>query len=232
MVLGTPIVELWRRGQIGKVPALEIDGALVCDSTDIAYELERRYPTPAILPATARERALCHALEEWADESIYFVGLYFQWCDPDGAPMVKQFFRTVPVIGGVAYPLYARVIRRQVREQGTGRKPRAHIAADSRAPPRRHRDDDRRAGVPPRGRAAPLRFRDVGPSPVSPADAARRSRAREARGDHALPRSRARAPKKARGVFGRIRSRNVTELQLTRSRPRANRRPERTRARL
>ena len=46
-VLGPALVELWRRGRIGKVPALEIDGALVCDSTDIAHELERRFPDPA-----------------------------------------------------------------------------------------------------------------------------------------------------------------------------------------
>ena len=56
MVLGRPLLELWRRGRIGKVPALDIDGELVCDSTDIAHVLERRFPTPPILPATARER--------------------------------------------------------------------------------------------------------------------------------------------------------------------------------
>ncbi|HEU5058569.1 MAG TPA: glutathione S-transferase N-terminal domain-containing protein, partial [Kofleriaceae bacterium] len=100
--LGRPILELRRRGKIGKVPALDIDGELVCDSTDIAYALERLVPEPAILPADPRERGLCHALEEWADESLYFVGLYFQWIDPAGLAMVPQAFGRGP-LGKLAF---------------------------------------------------------------------------------------------------------------------------------
>ena len=127
--LGRPMLELRRRGRIGKVPALEIDGELVCDSTDIAYELERRVPEPAILPADPRERALCHALEEWADESLYWVGIYFQWIDPTGLAMVPQAFGKGP-LGRVAFEVYRRRIHRQVRGQGTARKPDAHVRAD------------------------------------------------------------------------------------------------------
>ena len=128
-VLGKPLIELRRRGKIGKVPALDIDGQLVCDSTDIALELEERVPRPAILPADARGRALCHAIEEWADESIYFVGLYFQWIDPEGLALVPRAFGRGPV-GKVAFELYSRRIRGQVRGQGTGRKPEAQVRAD------------------------------------------------------------------------------------------------------
>lgn len=127
-VLGMPLVELYRRGRIGKVPALEIDGELVCDSTDIAHALERRRPAPAILPATPRERAQCHLLEDWADDALYFVGLYFQWIDPEGAPAVRHAFRRFP--GPLTLPFYRRRIEAQVRGQGTARKPRAHVAAD------------------------------------------------------------------------------------------------------
>jgi glutathione S-transferase len=127
--LGRPILELRRRGGIGKVPALELDGELVCDSTDIAYALERRVPEPAVLPADARERALCHALEDWADESLYFVGLYFQWIDPAGLAMVPQAFGRGP-LGKLAFEVSLRRIRRQVRGQGTSRKPDAHVRAD------------------------------------------------------------------------------------------------------
>ena len=126
--LGKPILDVRRRGKIGKLPALEIDGELVCDSTDIAYQLERRVPEPAILPQGPRERALCHALEEWADESIYFVGLYFQWIDPDGLAGVPQAFRGA--FGKVAFRVMLRRIRRQLLGQGTARKPDAHVRAD------------------------------------------------------------------------------------------------------
>lgn len=127
--LGKPMLDLRRRGRIGKVPALDIDGELICDSTDIAYELERRVPEPAIVPSDPRERALCHALEEWADESLYFVGLYFQWIDPAGLAMVPQVFGRGP-LGRVAFRIYHRRIRRQLRGQGTARKPDAHVRAD------------------------------------------------------------------------------------------------------
>lgn len=128
-VLGAPLLELRRRSRIGKVPALEIDGELVCDSTDIALELERRVPEPAILPAEPRERALCHAIEEWADESLYFVGLYFQWIDPAGLATVPQAFGRGP-IGKIAFELSLRRIRRQVRGQGTSRKPDTQVRAE------------------------------------------------------------------------------------------------------
>ncbi len=128
-VLGPGIFEVRRRGKIGKVPALDLDGELVVDSTDIAYAIERRFPEPAILPDDARERALCHALEDWADEALYWVGLYFQWIEPAGAAMVPRAFGRGPV-GRAAYGFYTRLIRRQLRGQGTGRKPEAHVRAD------------------------------------------------------------------------------------------------------
>jgi glutathione S-transferase len=129
MVLGRPLVELVRRGRIGKVPALDIDGELVCDSTDIAHVLEERFPKPAILPREPARRGQCHVLEDWADESIYFVNLYYQWVDSRGAPMVAQAFERV-ALGRAMLPVYRRVVVRQVRAQGTARKPEPHVRRD------------------------------------------------------------------------------------------------------
>lgn len=70
-VLGTASLrELLRRSPVGKVPALDIDGRMITDSTDIAHEIERLFPEPPILPADARLRGLSHALEDWADEAL------------------------------------------------------------------------------------------------------------------------------------------------------------------
>jgi glutathione S-transferase len=128
-VLGRAIVDVRRRGGIGKVPALDIDGTLVTDSTDIAHALERLAPEPAILPADARSRALCHALEDWADEALYFIGLYFQWVDPRGAAMVPAAFGP-SVLGRVAHRWFRHIVVGQVRGQGTARKPAARVRAD------------------------------------------------------------------------------------------------------
>lgn len=128
-ILGSAWFRVWRRGKIGKVPAIEINGELICDSTDIAYKLEELVPEPPIIPNDPQSRALCHALEDWADESLYYVGLYFQWWEPEGREMVPQAFGKSPV-GRIAFVGYERAMRRQLRGQGTGRKSIEHVRTD------------------------------------------------------------------------------------------------------
>ena len=120
-----------RRGRIGKVPAMEIDGELIADSTDIAYALDARFPDPPLLPQSRRERGLCHALEDWADESLYFVGLYYRWYEEQGRkPIAGVFAAASPLIGRIAYSYYLRRVLGQIRGQGTLRKPPEHVARD------------------------------------------------------------------------------------------------------
>ena len=127
--LGSRILSIRRRGRIGKVPAIDIDGHFIADSTDIAYELERRFPEPAILPEDPRERALCHALEEWADESLYFIGLYYRWHERKGRePVAAKFGESL--VGRVTYRFYLRRILNQLKGQGTSRKPAEHVRRD------------------------------------------------------------------------------------------------------
>jgi glutathione S-transferase len=128
-ILGVALWRVLRRGRVGKAPALEIGGEMVVDSTDIAHALERRWPLPAILPADERLRAQCQALEDWADETFYFLGLHYQWIDREGARMVRKLFGRAPWMQ-VIYWHYARRIRAQVTGQGTGRKTSAHIERD------------------------------------------------------------------------------------------------------
>jgi glutathione S-transferase len=128
-ILSSAWFEVRRRGKIGKVPALEIDGDLVCDSTDIAYKIEELTPNPPIIPADPYQAALCHALEDWADESLYFIGLYFQWQEPEGRDMVPLAFGKGP-IGRLAFLGYERAMLRQLRGQGTSRKSIDHLRRD------------------------------------------------------------------------------------------------------
>ena len=118
-----------RRGGIGKVPAIEIDGELIVDSTDIAHELDRRFPDPPLLPVDPRERALCHAIEDWADESLYFIGLYYRWFEAEGRKPIPRAFGRSPM-GRITYRFYLRRILGQLRGQGTSRKAPEHVARD------------------------------------------------------------------------------------------------------
>jgi glutathione S-transferase len=111
-----------RQGGVGKVPAIEIDGALICDSTDIAHALDARFPDPPLLPDDPRERGLCHAIEDWADESLYFIGLYYRWYEAEGRKPVPRAFGKSPT-GRIAYRFYLHRILGQLRGQGTLRKP-------------------------------------------------------------------------------------------------------------
>ena len=130
-VLGPSLVELLRRSSVRKVPALDVDGRMLIDSTDIAHEIERLFPEPAILPSDRRLQGLSHALEDWSDEALYFLGLYFQWIEPRGKPMVRKAFGATPV-GIAARLFYQRRIVAQLRGQGTSRKTHSHITADLR----------------------------------------------------------------------------------------------------
>lgn len=130
-VLGPSLMELLRRSNVRKVPALDVDGQMLVDSTDIAHEIERLFPEPAVLPSDSRLQGLSHALEDWSDEALYFLGLYFQWIEPRGKPMVRKAFGATP-LGVAARLFYQRRIAAQLRGQGTGRKSLSQITADLR----------------------------------------------------------------------------------------------------
>jgi glutathione S-transferase len=121
-----------RLSRIGKLPCLEIDGTVVADSTDIARVLEERFPEPPLLPADPRDRALCHVLEDWADESLYFYEMALRFTIPENARrFVPELLKHDPGwVRPLLGPLVPRMMTRLTRTQGVGRKPRAMLARD------------------------------------------------------------------------------------------------------
>jgi glutathione S-transferase len=118
-----------RRRGTGKVPAIEVDGRFVTDSTDIALSLDELLPDPPLFPTSRRDRALCHAIEDWADESLYFIGLYYRWFDKAGRAEIPAKFGT-SIKGRIVYRMYLRLILRQLKGQGTLRKSPEHVHRD------------------------------------------------------------------------------------------------------
>lgn len=130
--LSRALTDVRKVNRIGKLPALEDEGRVIADSTDIAHYLEHKFPTPPLLPADPRERALCHVLEDWADESLYFYEMTLRFALPHNRrrwlPELTRhdpgWFRALaPALGGV---LFGRI----VRAQGIGRKPIPALIAD------------------------------------------------------------------------------------------------------
>ena len=77
------------------VPALEIDGHVVADSRNsrqIARELDRLYSAQPLIPGEPRTQALCHALEEWADEAIHAATQHYLWLDRCHAGQAPTLF--------------------------------------------------------------------------------------------------------------------------------------------
>ena len=116
----------------GKLPALADEGRVVADSTDIAYYLEGRFPTPALLPADPRERALCHVLEDWADESLYFYEMTLRFAlSHNRRRWLPELTRHDPGWFRALAPALSHLLfHRIVRTQGIGRKPVAMLVAD------------------------------------------------------------------------------------------------------
>jgi len=116
----------------GKLPAIEHEGRVVADSTDIAHYLEERFPEPALLPRDPRERALCHVLEDWADESLYFYEMRLRFTFPHNARRwIPRLVAHDPGwMKGLAPLVLPRMMRRLTRVQGVGRKSREQVLAD------------------------------------------------------------------------------------------------------
>jgi glutathione S-transferase len=116
----------------GKLPCLEHDGRFVADSTDIAYYLEEKFPDPPLVPHDPKLRALCHVLEDWADESLYFYEMYLRFTLPHNAR------RNIPLLtahdpawmktaAGFVVP---GMMRGVLKRQGLGRKSLPAVVRD------------------------------------------------------------------------------------------------------
>ena len=116
----------------GKFPAILDDGKSIWDSTDILYHIEQNYDGPKLIPDNPRDAAIAHAIEEWADESLYFYEVLMRlgWKHNQG-PMLDYLVSSMP---GVPREQLEAMVDENVGNltnlQGVGRKPREQILSD------------------------------------------------------------------------------------------------------
>jgi glutathione S-transferase len=126
---------LWkvrRVNPIGKLPCLEHNGQSIADSTEIAAYLEEQFPEPHLIPSDPYERALCHLLEDWADESLYFYEMTLRFGLPHNArrfipALVEQDAAWFKPLAPWVVPL---MMKQTTRAQGIGRKPAEMLIRD------------------------------------------------------------------------------------------------------
>jgi len=116
----------------GKLPCLEHDGHRIGDSTDIAYYLEEKFPEPPLLPKDPQLRGLCHMLEDWADESLYFYEMRLRFTLPHNArrfipELTKHDPRWMRALAPLVLPS---MLRGVLSRQGVGRKPLECVLRD------------------------------------------------------------------------------------------------------
>ena len=119
------------KNPIGKLPMLDLDGTLIPDSTNIALEIERRFPTPPLLPADPVQRAQVLILEDWADESLYFYEMTTRFGEEDFAANVGKLVAGAPqeMLDAIA-PMLREGFKATTGAQGVGRKSPQQLADD------------------------------------------------------------------------------------------------------
>ncbi len=116
----------------GKFPAILDGDKAIWDSTDILHHIDQNYDGPAVIPTNPRDAAMAHAIEEWADESLYFYEILMRlaWKHNQG-PMIDALAASMPNVP--REQLEAMVddnVGKLVEAQGIGKKPREQILSD------------------------------------------------------------------------------------------------------
>jgi glutathione S-transferase len=115
--------------QAGKLPVIDYDGERIQDSSAIVDFLEAKHPAPALVPVDPEGRALALTLEDWADESLYFLELYLRFEIPESrAKAVELLCEGRPaweraIFGAAVMPR----MRRKLGAQGIGKLGRDRV---------------------------------------------------------------------------------------------------------
>lgn len=116
-----------------KLPVLNYNGVRIEDSSVIAHALEARHPGPPLIPADALLAARCHFLEEWADEALYWYGLYEQRRMTNPRVVTDAYFAGLP--DEFKSSTVEQALQRaddNLDRQGVGRYPPEKVQADVR----------------------------------------------------------------------------------------------------
>ncbi|MGI9279824.1 MAG: glutathione S-transferase family protein [Endozoicomonas sp.] len=129
------ITKIRKLNPAGKVPVLVQDQQVVADSSNICRFIEEQFPEKSVFPDSADASALVHVLEDWADESLYFMEMYFRFAIKDNSrKMLPLLLAHDPgwlhwLIG----PLVVMGVKGILSRQGTGRKTTEQLQKDLRS---------------------------------------------------------------------------------------------------
>ncbi len=115
----------------GKLPVLDYDDQRIEDSTEIANFIEDRHPKPSLVPTHPALRARCHFLEEWADEVLYWYGIYEQRRITNSEMVNSVYFVDLPEsVQKLALERLDTEVEENLSRHGVGRYPVEKVKAD------------------------------------------------------------------------------------------------------
>lgn len=108
-----------------KMPVLDLEGRRVFDSTLILRALDEFQLEPPLLSPDLHRAAQQRLLEDWADESLYWYGMALRWVIPANTTRMIRVLtdNAPPIFRPLLKVMMPRLLRSQVRAQGTGRLP-------------------------------------------------------------------------------------------------------------
>jgi glutathione S-transferase len=119
-----------RVNRYGQFPMLEWDGEQINDSTEIVRAIDARTrPERPFFPADPALAAEVTLLEDWADESLYWYGVYAKFWDDEGwAATRPELVQMLPAPLRPLGPLVARRrAQRRLQTQGMLRRSRSQL---------------------------------------------------------------------------------------------------------
>ncbi len=113
------------RAPRGKVPYIEMDGQLICDSQRIIEALKRKFGDALDQHQSPVALARGHLVRRMLEEGTYFVIIYTRWQNADGWRAYKPTLEAeLPrFIGGLALEVIRRQVAKSAYAQGTLRHP-------------------------------------------------------------------------------------------------------------
>ena len=119
-----------RKAPKGKLPYIEMDGEIICDSEHIIDRLIAAAGTDPDAALSDTQRAVSRAVQAMLDERLYWALVHSRWMDERNWPRVSDgFFSSMPFPANKLVPVIAlRTVRGYLHGQGTGRHSPAEIA--------------------------------------------------------------------------------------------------------
>jgi glutathione S-transferase len=115
----------------GKLPAIDHDGKIINDSTEIAYYLDEKFPDTPLVPTEDQLWAKCHFYEDWSDESLNFYMMKLRWLPQNREHWAKELVkRDRGLIRWFMTRFAAKMVLKTLDKQGTGRKSEAAALKD------------------------------------------------------------------------------------------------------